>query len=191
MHHDTKFRVFSKISIALFPVLVLFGCGEKTPQNAQTTSQLQPAENPAVLTAQVNTSPLFESPQGWGAGFALAKVGGQGVVVGPGGGNPNVFAQQFPAKPGEPFRIVARASSIDKPTGKGRFQINWLGPDYKFISASIKAFDVTTEEKTFEFLVTAPADAIAGTLYVAPDGSEHVVRYTEMRLLGKEKVKAN
>jgi len=74
----------------------------------------------------------------------------------------------------------------------GRFQINWLNSESKFISASIKAFEVTPEEKTFEYQVVAPTGAAAGTLYVVADGPEDVVRYTEMQLMGKEaKAKAN
>jgi hypothetical protein len=96
-----------------------------------------------------------------------------------------VFAQQFPAKPGEPFKIVARASSVGKPIAKGRIQVNWTDAASKFTSASIKAFDVSPEEKTFETIVEAPPGAMSGTLYVVADGPEDVVRYTEMRLLGK------
>jgi hypothetical protein len=108
------------------------------------------------------------------------------VVVGPGAENPNVFAQSFAAKPLETFKLVARASSVDKPNAKGRFQINWVDADGAFISVSSEAFDVTPDEKTFEYVATAPANAVKGIVYVVADGQDNVVRYTEMRLLGVE-----
>lgn len=141
-----------------------------------------PSQQPPITTTQINRSPFFESEQGWGSGFSKAKVEGGGVVVGPGDDNPNVFAQQFPAKPNEQFKIVARASSVDRLKAKGRFQINWLGAEGDFISASIKAFEVTPEEKTFEHRVSVPTGVATGILYVVPHGSKDTVRYTEMSL---------
>jgi len=191
MRQNISLQNGSKVLIVLFTAIVMHGCGEDSKPVDQSAKPVQSAEKVPVLTAQINTSPLFETPQGWGAGFAKAKVDDKGVVVGPGAENPNVFAQQFPAKAGDQFKLIARASSAGKPNAKGRFQINWIDKESKFLSVSMKAFDVTTEEKTFEYFITAPAGAIAGTLYVVPDGQEDVVRYTEMRVLGKEKVKAN
>ncbi|MFA5158875.1 MAG: TylF/MycF/NovP-related O-methyltransferase [Candidatus Omnitrophota bacterium] len=130
----------------------------------------------------INKSPLFDKPEGWGSGFTLAKGKGPGVVVGPGSNNPNVFAQRFSAKPMEQFKIVARASSVGKPKARGRFQINWESSG-KFLSASIKAFEVTAEEKIFEHYVIAPPGTVSGTIYVVPDKPKDVVRYTEMTLL--------
>lgn len=191
-----KFRFISSVSIALTTATFLVACGDssqqKTEKKAQDNGVSQTEIKSQALTAQINLSPLFESAQGWGAGFtkARSKGEGRGVVVGPGADNPNVFAQQFPAKPDEQFKVIARASSVDKPKATGRFQINWINSE-KYISSSIKAFEVTPEEKTFETYVTVPAGATAGTLYVVPDGKEDVVRYTEMRVLGKEKDKTN
>jgi len=137
------------------------------------------------LTTTINTSPLFESSQGWGPGFAKATGRGPGVVVGPGRDHPSVFAQQFLTRPHAPYKIVACASSVGQARAKGRFQINWTNSENKFISASIEAFEVVSKEKIFDCYLTAPAGAAVGTLYVVPDGAEDVVRYTEMRLLGK------
>lgn len=139
------------------------------------------------LTMQINRSPLFESSQGWGPGFAKATGHGKGVVVGLGTLNSNVFAQLFPANAYEPFKIVARASSVDKQKAMGRFQINWIDSAGKFISTSIKPFEVTAKEKIFEHYVTAPAGTATGILYVAAGEPKAVVRYTEMRLLGSKK----
>lgn len=136
-----------------------------------------------VYTVQVNSAPLFDSQAGWSSGYTLAIGHGPGVVVGPGGGSPNVFAQQFNAKPDERFKVIARASSVDKPKVRGRIQINWTGGEH-YISTSLSAFEVTQQEKVFEYEVIAPPGVVTGTLYVAADGPEDVVRYTEMRLLG-------
>ena len=140
--------------------------------------------DPALLTAQINRAPLFESQENWGPGYSKAKGHGPGVVVGPGVDNPNVFAQQFAARPDEAFRIIVRAASVDRPTATGRIQVNWTAPGGKFISASMKLLEVTPEAKTFEHVVQAPAGATSGTLYVVADGNDSVVRYLEMRLLG-------
>src|SRR5574340_967979 len=185
-----------KVFVAMLAASFLAGCGDGAQQaekRAGDGGAAQAKKEPPALTAQVNQSPLFESAQGWGGGYAKArsKGEGRGVVVGPGSADPSVFAQQFPAKAGEQFKIIARASSVGKPKAMGRFQINWLGSEFKFITAFVQLLEVTPEEKTFEATVTAPAGAIAGTLYVVPDGKEDVVRYTEMRVLGQEKDKAN
>lgn len=196
MQLTNKFGFTSKIFVVLIATAFLAACGDGSKQNAEQKSmaaeERKPEINPALLTAQINTAPTFESQQGWSAGYTKAKGKGPGVIVGPGGDNPNVFAQPFTATPGESFKIVAKASSVDKPSSTGRIQINWTGPDGKFISVSSKVFDVAKEEKPFEHLVQAPPGTAGGTLYVVADGQESVVRYTEMRLLGKEKTpKAN
>lgn len=188
---------FRKTTVAVLVAAMLgAACGDGSPPKAEKGGPKADAPGPeinaAMLTAQITSAPLFESQGSWGAGYLVAKGKGPGVVVGPGGENPNVFAQQFPTKPGDQFKLVARASRVDKIPAKGRFQINWITKESKFISTSIKAFDVTTEEKQFEHLVVAPSGAAAGTLYVSGDGPDSVVRYTEMRVLGKEPaVKAN
>jgi len=133
------------------------------------------------IKRQVNTSPLFEISQGWGPGYAQAIGHGPGVVVGPGNDNSNVFAQQFSAQSNQQFKVTSRASSVGTPKASGRFQINWTNSG-KFISSSIQIFEVTTQEKIFEFYVTAPARTTNGVLYVVAGGPEDVVRYTEMRL---------
>lgn len=181
----------SKVLVALLAAFSLLACDGGSQQPAAKKAQHDGAtpalKTPPVLTAQVNLSPLFESGLGWGAGYAKATAQGEGrgVVVGPGADNPNVFAQQFPAKPDEPFKIIARASSVKQPKAMGRFQINWLGEGFKFLSVFAQPFEVTSEEKTFEAYVTAPAGAIAGTIYVVPGDKEGMVRYTEMRVLGE------
>lgn len=180
----------SKVFIALIAASFLFACGDSSQQQAEKKTQssitsLSESKLP-VLTAQINNAPLFESQGDWSNGYSQAIGHGLGVVVGPGAGNPNVFAQRFSAKPDEPFKVVARASSVGKPKAMGRIQINWAGAGGKFISVSSKVFEVTPEEKTFDLYVVTPPGAESGTIYVVADGSESVVRYTEMRLLGKE-----
>lgn len=173
---------------ALFALAMLAACGDQSPpasKPAQKVGAGNTAINPALLTVQINSAPLFEAQAGWSAGYALARGKGRGVVVGPGGGNPNVFAQQFAARPGEAFKVVARASSVGQGKATGRIQINWTAPGGKFISVSSKVFDVVAEEAVFEHVVQAPDGASAGTLYVVADGPDSVVRYTEMRLLGE------
>jgi len=193
MQANGVLRIVSRTLIGMTVGYLIVACGDNSSQPTKSSSQgvqgVQPAPRPAELTTQINRSPLFESPEGWGPGFAKAIGHGRGVVVGPGALNPNVFAQQFPTKPGEPYKIVARASSVGKSTAKGRFQVNWTDATSKFISTSIKAFEVTPEERTFETYLEAPAGAVSGTLYVVGDGPNDVVRYTEMRLLGQSDAK--
>lgn len=157
--------------------------GAPGPSAAQAPAPAAP--DPSTLTADVTRSPTFESGEGWGPQYAEAAKKKPGVVVGPGGEAPNVFAQQFRAQPGEAFKVVARASSVDGPSAMGRLQINWHGADDKFISTSITPIEVAQTEKSFESVVVAPEGATTGFLYVAPHGATDVVRYTEMRLLGK------
>ncbi|TAN85165.1 MAG: hypothetical protein EPN14_01375 [Gallionella sp.] len=188
---EDYWRPMSRALIAILAAFSLVACGngsqQPTGKKAQHDGAPQAPKTPPVLTAQVSLSPLFESGQGWGVGYAKAKAQGEGrgVVVGPGTDNSNVFAQQFSVRPDEPFKIIARASSVGKPKAMGRFQINWLDADSKFISTSIQPFEVAQEEKTFEAYVTAPPGATTGTLYVVPAGKEDVVRYTEMKVLGE------
>jgi hypothetical protein len=196
MQLKNRFYLTSIISAVLIAAFFLTSCEDssqqKTEQKTQAAKTHQGEVKPDVLTAQINSAPLFDSQQGWSAGYAKAIGHGPGVVVGPGADNPNVFAQHFPAKPNEPFKVVARASSVDKPKAMGRIQINWTDSEGKFISVSSQAFEVTPEEKAFEYRVIAPAGAANGIMYVVADGQDNVVRYTEMRLLGKEaKAKAN
>lgn len=195
MQFKDTFHLKSNISLVLLAASFLAACGDRSQQQANpqveknspvTVATTPSPEKTSGLTVQINTAPLFESQQGWGAGYIKAIGHGPGVVVGPGGENPNVFAQQFTAKPDERFKVVARASSVDKPKAMGRFQINWTDAGGKYISASIKAFEVTPEEKTFEHELAAPAGTASGTLYVVADGPKDVVRYTEMRLLGSD-----
>ncbi|MDB5813307.1 MAG: hypothetical protein JWN23_424 [Rhodocyclales bacterium] len=177
-----------KFTVVLMFATLLSACDKAPdpapPPKVQPTTVLVAA--PVKYSIQINSSPLFESQGGWGAGYLQAVGHGSGVVVGPGTENPNVFAQGFVAKPLETFKLVARASSVDKPQAMGRFQINWVGEDNNFISVSSETFEVTPEEKTFEYIATAPANAAKGILYVVADGQDNVVRYTEMRLLGAE-----
>jgi hypothetical protein len=129
-----------------------------------------------------NNSPLFDSPEGWGPGFARASGHGAGVVVGPGTDNPNILAQPFPVQPRQFFRVVARAASVDASKALGCIQVNWLDPDGAPLSVSLKHFEVTAEEREFHHRFCAPDRVTEGILYVAPGGPDHVVRYTEMSL---------
>jgi len=147
---------------------------------------------PEALTRQINLSPLLDSPEGWGSEYVKAKAGGgDGVVVGP--NFKNVFAQRFSAKPDEHFKIIARASvpktiwnlfGLIKKKSMGRFQINWSSSG-KFTTVYLESFEVTMEEMTYGTYVVAPPGTDTGILYVSPSGPDDVVRYTEMRLLGK------
>jgi hypothetical protein len=196
MHFKNRFYLTSIISAVLIAAFFLVSCEDsshqKTEHKPQAAETPQGQVKPEVLTVQINSAPLFDSQQGWSDGYTKAIGHGPGVVVGPGAENPNVFAQRFPAKPNEPFKVVARASSVDKPKAMGRIQINWTDSEGKFISVSSQAFEVTPEEKAFEYQVVAPVGAANGIIYVVADGQDNVVRYTEMRLLGKEaKAKTN
>lgn len=133
-------------------------------------------------TAAINKSPCFDSPEGWGSGFGLASGHGSGVVVGPGKDNPNILGQQFSAQPRQFFRIVARASSVTAPRALGCFQINWMGSEGEFLSASVHRFEVTFIENQFQQRVCAPENAVGGVIYVTPGSPEDVVRYAEMSL---------
>lgn len=183
------FPALAMACTALLPLPLLTGCGDGSQQTASQPAQIvgagKTAMDPALLTVQINNAPLFESQGSWSAGFAKAKGKGRGVVVGPGGDNPNVFAQQFAARSDETFKVIARASSVGPGKSTGRIQINWTAPGGKFISVSSKVFEVTAQEGIFEHVVQAPDGATAGTLYVVADGPQSVVRYTEMRLLGE------
>jgi hypothetical protein len=130
----------------------------------------------------VNSSPHFELPGGWSAGYALATGHGPGVVVGPGRDNPNVFAQNFPTHGGEQYRIVAEASTVNGTQAVASVQINWLGHVGNFISASQADFSIGPNPTEFEAYVQAPKHAEEGTLYVIPAQQpvEVAVRYTEM-----------
>jgi len=144
-------------------------------------------QNPAVsaidYSRTIDVSPLFEEPVGWSAGYALATGHGPGAVVGPGSENPNVFAQTISVKGGEQLLVIARASSIDKPTALAMIQVNWLTAEGQFISVFQKSFEVTPDEKTVRQSVAVPPDAAIGSVYVVPGGTDDVVRYTEMRVI--------
>ena len=189
MRLSGKFPALAMACSALLALPLLTGCGDGSQQAAsqpvQKVGARKTAIDPALLTVQINSAPLFETQGGWSAGYANARGKGRGVIVGPGGGNPNVFAQQFAARPDEAFKIIARASSAGQGKATGRIQINWTAPGGKFISVSSKVFDVVAEEGVFEHVVQVPDGASAGTLYVVADGPDSVVRYTEMRLLGE------
>lgn len=150
---------------------------------AKSATVAVPVPAPLVFAAVANTAPNFETGAGWGEGYAKAKGKGPGVVVGPGPEAPNTFAQSFVAKPSEPFKIVAKASSIDKPKAQGRLQINWHGAEGKYISTSSLVIDATPTEKIFEYETVAPSGAATGILYVVAHGAEDKIRYTKMLLL--------
>ena len=174
-------------------LLTLTACGDKEQPPAPPAKVEAPAAAPAPAPAatqasdfptQVSNAPLFDTPGSWSDGYRKAVGRGNGVVVGPGTENPNVFAQSFPTKPAERFMVVAKAASVDKPTAMGRIQINWMSAEGTFLGVSSKAFEVTPQEQSFQEVVTAPDKATTGILYVVGNGADDVVRYTEMRLLG-------
>lgn len=179
--HLSPLLVASFISMAL-----LSACGgesEKPAKPAEPVAALG-AEVAGEYTAQVNDEPLFKQQGRWSEGYKLATGHGDGVVVGPGAGNENVFAQGFVTAAGKNYKVIARAASVDDKAATGRFQINWNDEAGNFISVWSATFEVTPELKTFEQEVVAPSGAAKGILYVVGD-AESVVRYTEMRLLGQ------
>ena len=132
---------------------------------------------PPTYDVTLNDSPMFESAKGWG------RAAPGGAVVGPGPSNANILTQKVAVHAGEPLKIVARASSVDQPKATGRLQINWSDAQGQPIGVAGKEIPVGSTPQAFELLVTAPAGAVAGYLYVSPHGEQDVVRYTEMRLL--------
>jgi hypothetical protein len=130
-----------------------------------------------------NRSPLFDTPDGWGPGYALAVGHGPGVVVGPGQANPNIFAQPFQTQPGRQYEVVARAASVGKPKALAVVQVNWHGEGGRFIAVSKEYFKVSPSERAFHHTVVAPPGATSGSLYVVPGGQKEAVRYTEMSLV--------
>jgi hypothetical protein len=193
-NRPSRFAFLPSTALTLSAALMLVACGDGAHQSTAQKPQHGPAtvapakpKAPPIFALAVSQSPLFESARGWGAGYAAAraKAGGKGVIVGPGGGDPTVFAQQFPVRAGDQFKVIARASSVDKPMALARIQINWLDAGNKFISVSAQQVEVARHETAFETILTAPEGAAAATLYVAPGGKDEVVRYTEMRALGE------
>lgn len=159
------------------------GTGCRTPK-VSGYSSFEPSS--LLYTTTINASPRFENASDWG-GKLTRNPKGTGVIVGPGPDEPSVLSQRIPVKPFEPLKIVARASSVDKPSSTGRLQINWVGANDQFISSSGVAIEVFKEEKLFETYVVAPAGAIAGYIYVTPHTQLASVLYSEMRVIGHEK----
>ena len=161
------------------------GDGAKPAQPVATANVNAPAKPAAgEFTVQVNDEPLFKQQGSWGDGYKLAIGHGDGVVVGPGAVNENVFAQKFNVTPGQHYKVVARATSVDAQAAAGRFQINWNDEAGNFISVWSETFEVTPELHAFEQEVVVPPGAAQGVLYVVGD-AQSVVRYAEMRLLGQ------
>ncbi|MDB5799583.1 MAG: hypothetical protein JWL63_522 [Rhodocyclales bacterium] len=179
-----------KMRLALLLVLVGGGgvfvsaCDNKSASQAELPKLAPVPAAQIAFTVPVNDAPTFDTQGHWSDGYKVAIGHGVGVVVGPGGGNPNVFAQTFGTKFGEPFKLIARAAAVDQSAAVGRFQINWADEKGNFLEVWSQTFDLLTEEKKFEAEFSAPSTAATGTLYVVGDGNS-VVRYTEMRLLGK------
>ncbi len=150
----TRSRFALRMCTNLATAIFLVACGEQSSEPTKAAPQgdaeAPVATKPPELTTLINRSPMFESPEGWGPGFTKAIGRGLGVVVGPGRDNPNGLAQEFRARAGEPFKIVARASSVDAPSDKGRLQVNWTDASGKLISLYIKTINLTSEERTFE-----------------------------------------
>jgi len=138
------------------------------------------------LMSVINQAPFFEAQASWSDGYNLAKNKDGGVVVGPGGTNPNVFIQTFPVLHHRYFHMVAIARSanhtIDSRPSKGLFQINWLDSDGKFISTSQQRFEITEKKERAEANFLAPENATTGVIYVAPGGKSNIVEYYEMSL---------
>jgi hypothetical protein len=170
----------------LLVLIILVSCGDDRSVSSSKEHEKLASVDLSVLSKTINSNPLFDAQGKWGPGYVDAKdPKGQGVVVGPGEQNKNVFAQVFDTEPGATYRVVARASSIGKDDAMGRIQVNWESLT-TFISVSSIVFDVSLHESQHELIVTAPPGAVKGTLYVVGNGPRSIVRYSEMRLLGKE-----
>ena len=131
----------------------------------------------------ISLSPRFENYSDWTGSVSKAPIG-EGVIVGPGADNLNVLYQRVLVEPLLPYKILARASSLNAHRSTGRLQINWLDGEGRFISSDGVLIEVGKQEKLYETLVRAPNAAKAGILYVTPHAPEDVVRFTEMRVLG-------
>ncbi len=137
----------------------------------------------SLLSPSINSEPRFESQGSWSDGYLLARTDAEGVTVGPGAGNPNVFAQQFPVGTGPYVLLVARARSASAPHATAHFQVNWLAEDGKFIEVSQKDFEVGSETtSTDTYRAWVPNGATHGVIYVAPGGDGSPVQYLEMSL---------
>lgn len=134
------------------------------------------ASGPQIVTL----SPYFESNNGWSAGYEIATRDGNGAIVGPGGGNANIFAQQFSAEPGAQYKIKACAASIEPVTSKAVIQVNWTSTSNQYISTSRTTKTVDDAATAFSLSVQAPPEVASGTLYVVPGEPNNQVRYTEM-----------
>src|SRR5262245_20669726 len=143
----------------------------------QAAGRAQAAAGPR---GAINRSPLFEAPDGWGPGYALATGHGPGVVVGPISTSPNVFGQSFPTRPGQQYTVTARASSVDEADALAAIQISWHNEAGTFISVTQRFVKVGPAEHAFHHTAIAPPGASRGILYVVPGGG--LVRYTEMTL---------
>jgi hypothetical protein len=134
-----------------------------------------------LTSPSINSEPGFENQGSWSDGYLLAKTDGEGVTVGPGTGNPNVFAQQFQVGTGPYVMLVARARSASEHPAKAHFQVNWLTEEGSFISVSQKDFEVASEEaRTATFRARVPNGAMVGVIYVSPGGNGGAVQYLEM-----------
>lgn len=143
------------------------------------------AEAGENLTTQRSISPTFDDPSAWGRPYHKPSATSPGVIVGPGPNNLNILYQRFSAIPWEPFIISAKASSAGSSDAKGRLQVNWLDDKDQLIGSSLKVIDVDKIEHVYTSPITAPAGTKYGIVYVSPHGSQDIIKYTEMKILGK------
>lgn len=177
---------FPRAVLVAMTTSVILGACDRIP----SVNWIRPAYSVAAAPADsneyaetYNDQPTFEQQGRWSEGYRRARGREPGVVVGPGSGNPNVFAQAFVVQPGERFKVRARARSDSGQTALARIQVNWTDSQGRFLSVSSKAFAVGASESVAELMVEAPAGSSSGTLYVVGGEPDSVVRYTEMRLL--------
>lgn len=128
---------------------------------------------------EVLSSPTFEDQGSWSAGYALAKDGGPGVVVGPGHANENVFIQTFPTAPGAQYKVTLTATSGTNTSATASVQINWMDAAGGFVSASFEFVEAGEHPTTATYVLAAPPGAALGIVHVIP-GYEEPVRYTQM-----------
>lgn len=136
-----------------------------------------------ISAVSLNSAPCFETQGEWSAGYNLAKNSGDGVTVGPGDENLNVFVQSFAVDSQKYFMLVARARSASGQSEKAIIQVNWLTADKQFIQATQKYFEIDDREiTTAMYRAKVPDGAEIGVIYVVPGSKDGQVHYYEMGL---------
>jgi hypothetical protein len=81
---------------------------------------------------------------------------------------------------GQEYLYEATSNCTDHIT-EGRLQINWMNSSGNFISASIKTFNCTSEDKTYTEIFYAPPKAVTAIVY-ASSHSKNSIRFKDIKL---------